>query len=431
MKEPTPEGMQAARELLELKPHLFEGKDEELLLQYYAGSHAIFGDDRFRLMYGLRQPRNVVEEACRRQHIGEISWEEVAEVAESYYNRPADAPMFEAYYGDLERQVDALGRLFAGTYRRGERVRTGVTRHWDEDGVQAHFEAAQAQGTLAKEELATADAFVLEARLDRNLPPPEMGSFCGPCIGILVAQVVSQVVMLLEPSPDGQIRFGKLQSLYSVWKNGLFPHPTKMQTWIAQEHTADRSLLQKRKAESPPMKLSAGEVHLTAETCNVTARVSTVSAASIPSDKSTAGSSAKVKVACGSELALGIDGERVLGFAGVPELGERVKISGAAVLPLSGERWAAFFQLACSAKDGRTISRGDLLALLPGGGGPNPDYLKTIYSEFRAKLKGLIDAPTGWTNSLFLDDGRTIDLGFTVRALFDDACGHYTFGRAT
>ncbi len=149
-----------------------------------------------------------------------------------------------------------------------------------------------------------------------------------------------------------------------------------------------------------------------------------------------------------SDLGVGIAENEPLVFIPPPTIGDKVKKTSGKPLFLRGKRWQALFGLACSAANGRTISKRELERHLIEATGRKRtsstrhestlvDGLKVrdrarkrftdTLADLRRELRQLVDGPE--TGAL-VDLGQEIDLGFVVQGLIEDEERHFTFGLA-
>ena len=411
--EPTPENFAAAEELLRARPNLAAGRDRGERLRYYAQFHASAGDYFFRLIVRLRPPAHPIEEALLQYHLGKIGRAECDRVFAEPQNRPPVEVAVGLYYWDLDRRVDALTVLMRQTLARFERGPSGAV-FWKDGDVEEQLTAVQARSPLLAPELDSSHRVAKEARSEYQLRLAEAGAHVATTAHSLMEQIVRSLVNFLPRGPDGRIPTARLVELYRAFKRGEYPNLYRLRALIHEEQFAVESLRRKRAEAAKP---GASEVHITATHCHVKAETARVwTEASDPQPGKAA--PGKLKVPRWSEFGIGVHETGVFAFARAPEPGATVKLAEGVSLPLSGDRWDTVFDLACSATDGRTMSRRELLPRLSTKPNPIKSYLKTTLSELRIQLASLLDGP-GDIDALLHDDGNTVDLGFTVRAILE------------
>ncbi len=421
--ELKPVNWAAAEELLERQPHRAVGDNHDAELERFARMHAQNGDRSFRLRTGLLDPDGPVAEAQRRYDRGEISGEEYSAAVGAYLRRPPDEALMEIYYANLSERADAVGMLLQRMIDRFD-PSANVDLSWAIREAAAHLATAQAPPRLSRQELETADRFARGTRIEARISPSEFGPHYGLCAAALVRVVTRSFHVFLKPMLSKRIPTARLRALFDEWKSGAIPHANKLRSAIEHEREAVRMAFRKRAEDTA--KPAASEVHITATLCSVNAERASVPAGvagSVPGKAALV----KLKVPLWSEFGIGVQGKVVLAFAKAPASGARVKLSSGTEVRMLSKHWTAILDLACSAGDGRTISKKQLLERLLDGKSPPPKYLTKSLVDFRRRLAKLVDGPAD-KSSLFRDEGRTIDLGITVRALFGGEGEPYTYG---
>jgi hypothetical protein len=192
-----------------------------------ASMRASMGPDRFALIYGLREPRNWVEELDVRLHRGEITLEEFREKGESMTKRAIDADMLAAFcdgyearlaaYGDLLQTVVAItsDQRDAGSWRRLEsRVDDAAAR-------------MDAKLRLFSDELKTVLRFLTELRAEKG-EPVRCGSYTGDSAHWIATMVLSHALQAWKNCKQTASRSRTDPNyLYAVTASTLF-----FQTWI-------------------------------------------------------------------------------------------------------------------------------------------------------------------------------------------------------
>jgi hypothetical protein len=453
--QPTPDALAAARAALDRNPRLTEKNDANALLTYLAGMYDRVGPDRFRLLCGLRPPRDLTEQVQVDYLASHVSNQQLAGVLEAEATRAADERMLRTLYDELDERVVAYGRFVVELGLQCRALAARARDRWDESALLPHLTSATARFSLDQGELETACLFVAEVRHARGLG--------GACVGEARDSTAIQLAMRLTERAERLWALARgvgggaplpPDRVFLHLAGGQFPFAPPVQTLLFDEHAAARVELRARATPSTGL----GSVVVQADRCEVTAQVASVAPAPAPAPDQRVGSSPLLTVACWSDLALGIDeSRRVWAVTPVPEVGEEFPKGRAIELDLAGEQWEVVLRLAATSPDGRTISREELaraFRFLPDPASLGRDHrakrnadregqtageglaeqasgvrkqLRGALSDLRRRLKRAVGGPADGGETLLHQERNVVTTGFVVRYLFSDGAP-YRFG---
>lgn len=279
--QPTPAGLQAAREALEKTPKLVRGRDRDGALLALAHLYDKIGDDRFRLIVGLRPPSNPIEAASVDLHFGRITSEQFREFFEAEYMRPVDRRMLDVLFTALDERVVAYNATLAEVYRQGHAIETGVLTRWNPDAFDSH--PWKEPLPLTSNEVQTVGAFLGEVRIERNLGPAEMAGYSEPSAASLAFRIFDLLQRLFQFVTENTIDYGNLPEVYRYLRAGRLPNGVDLQSVLSWERSAALVVLRDRAKPAPtfPETITVNSLTVQSQQCDVTAESANVSASRV------------------------------------------------------------------------------------------------------------------------------------------------------
>lgn len=250
--KPTKEDYAAAREVI-ARSALPEGHGdkEAALLDFLAERHARLGRSAFRLVHGLREPRDRVEELQVQLWRDEISKEEYRAQMAAEAARPVDAEMLRRFFEDMEKTIEHYGAM----------RRTIVEIAYDqldpdvwirrESEVDRHAAAMCGRLDILPEHIDKVLSFLEEARVIRERGHVEAPTTRAATAAMLVFQVVDQVSdfwkscrRIAERSrTDPRYMYATTASKLFLKPCDRFPLPNELQALMQEEHALARVVL--------------------------------------------------------------------------------------------------------------------------------------------------------------------------------------------
>lgn len=86
-----------------------DGSKREALREYCASMHARFGAKKFELLFGLREPRNPLEQSDILFFQQKITEEEYKKRYKDYATRPVDLAMLKKFFSEYEAAFKKYG----------------------------------------------------------------------------------------------------------------------------------------------------------------------------------------------------------------------------------------------------------------------------------------------------------------------------------
>ena len=434
------EDVSAARELLRLHPALVEGVQPAELERGLAELHHSWGDDRFRLVLGLREPVNEAEQCWRELWLGAITFAEARERLRAYAHRAVDAQMLRVFFSELGQQVHRYGRFMQEAGNLFLNPTRQPVRESDEAEIDRLASAIQEKSTLYKQEITSVFEFLQEARVAKQAGIVRLGEHSTPT----AAEMVMLVTHYAQRSWTSNRELGRKSQtrpeyIRALSGSALFgrttysglPRAQDVQTRLDEEYALARVYLR--------------ECRATRDDDGVVAVASPVTASHLLSIKHW------------SELAIGIDEQgRYWALVPAPEPGQPFKKSQAVELPLPGKRWNAVLNAFAASTTIETIRRGELIHAFGYLPPPIPTSrdrrakpgaiesanieglevrqlaavkrLNTTLADLRRELGKLISVPSDRGSICLRSDEEVIRSGFRVRYLVRDESDRLTFG---
>jgi len=159
--------------------------------QGYATFRASIGADRFDLLYGLRAPRDPIEELEVKCNLGEISEEELCEKGKAITLRPIDRRMFGAYHDYIVQRIVAYGELLRTIVQIATDERDPECWRRREVEVDGHVASLNQKSSLYKDELETVLTFLAELRVTASPDPVRCGKYSHSSAHRLASHITS------------------------------------------------------------------------------------------------------------------------------------------------------------------------------------------------------------------------------------------------
>lgn len=461
---PSPKSLAAAREAIQKNPALAQGRAPDEVERKLAEYHADLGDSRFRLIYGLRPPKGRPELIEIELITGRITPEEYAERCLAEIAKPVDEVLIQELCDALEEQVVAYGKFLTAihAFAKQQRHREPV----DETALEPYLEVMEDKLPIFKEHLAKIGPFLDEARLEKHLGIARAGDHQGANTLLLISRVFKHASAAWNSSQKiaershNDPRYAYAAEAWALFYRAHLPSlplANELLTLLYQERSAATMVLRSRQQSPPAQPDGPRHLNVSVETCTITTPTVQVTAADSRSPSRPSAPASRLTIARWSDLALGVDEHhKAYAISPPPTEGAVVLKRAAHSIRLAGKRWTAFFNLILSSPDGRSVATEDLrreLELACGRssqrrGRPTvkrsraqgdrlterveqadrvfQERLADLRRDLREQVQG--PKPGQGSSPLLEDDGKTVQLGFVVRALVQDENRHWRFG---
>jgi len=256
-REPSADDFSAAEEVLaRFMPSLERGTPEyrdkrEALARF----RARMDKDRFDLGYGLRLPRNSVEQAQAEFMQGRITQEQLAMAFKADAERPIDVAMLDVFCDAYEERLMAYSEMLQAVIAIATDQREPDTCRRREAEVDRKIEAMEAKLPLLKEQVATVSEFLTELQAERKGDPVRCGDCMAASAHMLASRAMDRAVAGWRSSKEIAHRSRTDPSyLYATSASKLFykshlpslPKPQELQALMILERTRARKALQEQ-----------------------------------------------------------------------------------------------------------------------------------------------------------------------------------------
>jgi len=203
-REPSADDFGAAEKVLarlmpSLEPGTLEYRDKRQALGML---RARCGKDMFELRYGLRSPKNSVEQAEADFVQERITQEQLAMVLKADAERPLDIEMLDAFHEAFEKRLMAYSRMLQAVIAIVTDQREHEAWRRREAEVDSHVEEMQKKLPLWKEQVGTIIAFLAEIQAERKGEPVRCGDRLAESAHMLACQVMNDAVAFWRSSKE-------------------------------------------------------------------------------------------------------------------------------------------------------------------------------------------------------------------------------------
>lgn len=427
----------AAREVLSRFPSFeeeFPSAEREL-----AELHRRWGDSKFKLCFGLREPATVAEEQHRALFLGQISLEEAKKRISTYAHRPVDAEMLRKFFEAVGQQIHRYGRFMQEVVDVLLNPRRQPVTEADEAEIDRLVNEIVAKSTLYTQEIESVVAFLQEVRVARQAGIVRCGEYTTPSAAEMVTLTIHYARSAWTSDRElGHKSRTQPEYIKAVWGVTLFgkgmyrtlPKAQDLQTLVDEEYALARIYLRECRVDNDSGKEGVPQ----------------------PVAKEYL-----LKVKRWSDLAIGIDEEwRYWAISPAPDFGAVFKLSEAVELKLPGGRWKEVLKSLAESDTGDRVRRADLLSRLgffvPGApaerdGRARPGAVEAAniegmtvrqttalkrltdaLSDLRRDIGGFIDGPKDRQSICLRTDSDLVLSGFVVRFLIRDESERPRFG---
>ncbi|MBN2446039.1 MAG: hypothetical protein JXO22_04905 [Phycisphaerae bacterium] len=227
--EPTQDDLSAAESVIARmdEPPAPDSPKYAALRHGIASMRTTMGPDRFALAYGLREPRDRMEELERALFQQGITPDEYAEEVKAHAERPIDADMLAAFCDGYEARVTAYADLLQTVVTIATDQRDAESWRRLEPQVDAAAARMDAKLKLFSDELGTILRFLTELRAAAG-EPVRCGSYTGDSAHWIAALVLSHASQAWKGCKETAHRSRTDPAyLYATTASSLF-----FQTWI-------------------------------------------------------------------------------------------------------------------------------------------------------------------------------------------------------
>ena len=253
--QPTQDGLRAAQEALERNPTLVGNLSRDQALVILAHLHDDFGNDRFRLLYGLRSPATFLEFLAVEQHSGRITMEEFRERGDAHVNRAVDGEMLRIFYHGLEERIVAYGNFLSYAVTECLEIERGSLHWWNEPRMEQLLMPMRRKFTLSSQELLTAVNFSSEVRIERGMGLLQLGKYTEPSAATAAVNLRGKLERFWGMA-TGRADFQSVplppDRAYNLLTSGQFPSASDLQAYLRAENAAARLVLLERSKPVPP-----------------------------------------------------------------------------------------------------------------------------------------------------------------------------------
>lgn len=423
----TPTDFEAADEAIRVMA--FEIPDPTGTRLKLAKLHYKLGDERFRFMYCLREPRNCCETVERECLTGLKSHEDFDEHIRLHIENDLTTDKLANYARELNCQLDAYSGLweiltFAPIEQLGDEGEKDLTT-----SLSKPLSTLYQKSRLYKAEMIYISEFLAEIRVEKGLDAVELLGHTGTCaaeLGWMFPRLLAEAWQKSRQSAKQQLGKPATTMAMQFFRRTFsdqFPPPRELSVLVHRELALARIVLRER------------------------AKATTADPKKRPP---------LLTVADWGDLGIAIDDKRhVWAITPAPSLGEQLSIRKAHRLPIRG-RLIYLLELFASSADGTWTYRHDALRALgrlPAGsqvevvrnverkqlaadvrdelrssGNFALDDLNKILSDLGHKFRIHVAGPKLEQGKAFYVDGDRVRCGFVVRPLIADESRHFRFG---
>lgn len=450
----TKEDFAAANEVMRRHPQ-FAAKGSTML-KSLAECHREYGDDRFRLYFGLRQPINEREKLDAAVFSGQITMEEYKQEYEALANRVMDHETLSTFFREMEdtvaRYSDVLTRIVELAY---------PTQHQTDLELDNRVKTLQGKSSLSGAQLTRTLEFLAEIRIIKARDPIEFGSLSGASAAEFVIASIGFLqrawLACRKDCTAGDVMTAA--ALFEGQYRDKLPLAQKLLTLLSDEYALARLTLRERAQESREKQgVVAKHVNVVFHSESVALDFSNRKLIALKEKDASEPTPPLLTVEHWSELSIGIDKDyRYFALKPGPDFGAKTAAFSKVELALPGERWRVLFDALAASPDGQTIPSAFLIESLKYFQAPSRTAsvrgariediedgeresltehagralvtLRNALGDLRRELRKVVDGPSGNHKCCLQMRGDYINAGFRVAALIQDDERNLRFGQ--